>query len=61
MSEKACANCHFLTKENVCPKCKSTSLSEDFGGVVVMFDPETSAIAKAMKIKEKGRYALKVR
>jgi DNA-directed RNA polymerase subunit E" len=61
MSEKACANCHFITKENVCPKCKSTSLSEDFGGIVIMFDPETSAIAKAMKIKDKGRYALKVR
>ncbi len=61
MSEKACTNCHFLTKENVCPKCRSTSLSEDFGGVVVVFDPAKSAVAKAMKIKEKGRYALKVR
>ena len=61
MNEKACANCHFITKENVCPKCKSTSLSEDYGGIVIMFDPETSAIAKAMKIKDKGRYALKVR
>jgi DNA-directed RNA polymerase subunit E" len=61
MSEKACANCHFITKENVCPKCRSTSLSEDFGGVVVVFDPESSAVAKAMKIKDKGRYALKVR
>ena len=61
MSEKACANCHFITKENVCPKCKSTSLSEDFSGIVITFDPEGSAIAKAMKIKEKGRYALKVR
>jgi DNA-directed RNA polymerase subunit E" len=61
MSEKACANCHFITKENVCPKCRSTSLSEDFGGIVIMFDPQTSAIAKAMKIKDKGRYALKVR
>ena len=61
MSEKACSNCHFLTKENVCPKCRSTSLSEDFGGIVIVFDPETSAIAKAMKIKDKGRYALKVR
>ena len=61
MSEKACANCHFITKGNVCPKCRSTSLSEDFGGIVIMFDPETSAIAKAMKIKDKGRYALKVR
>ena len=61
MSEKACANCHFITKENVCPKCRSTSLSEDFGGIVIVFDPEASAVAKAMKIKDKGRYALKVR
>ena len=61
MSEKACTNCHFITKENVCPKCRSTSMSEDFGGVVIVFDPASSAVAKAMKIKEKGRYALKVR
>jgi DNA-directed RNA polymerase subunit E" len=61
MSEKACANCHFITKENVCGRCKSGSFSEDYAGLVVMFDPENSAIAKAMNIKEKGRYALKVR
>jgi DNA-directed RNA polymerase subunit E" len=61
MSEKACTNCHYLTKDNVCVRCKSTSFSEDFGGLVVMFDPDNSAIAKAMNIKEKGRYALKVR
>ncbi|HJW65756.1 MAG TPA: transcription elongation factor subunit Spt4, partial [Candidatus Bathyarchaeia archaeon] len=45
----------------VCPRCKSTSFSDDYSGIVIMFDPETSAIAKAMNIKEKGRYALKVR
>jgi DNA-directed RNA polymerase subunit E" len=45
----------------VCPRCKSTSFSDDYSGIVIMFDPETSAIAKAMGIKEKGRYALKVR
>ena len=50
-----------MTKDNVCPKCRSTNLSEDFSGMVIMFDPENSAIAKAMSIKEKGRYALKVR
>ena len=61
MSEKACATCHYLTKENVCPKCRATTLSDDFGGIVIVFDPESSAIAKAMGIKEKGRYALKVR
>jgi DNA-directed RNA polymerase subunit E" len=61
LSEKACTNCHFITKENVCPRCRSTSFSEDYSGLVVMFDPDNSAIAKAMNIKEKGRYALKVR
>jgi DNA-directed RNA polymerase subunit E" len=61
MSEKACTNCHFLTRENVCPKCRSTSLSDDYSGLVIVFDPEGSAIAKAMNIKEKGRFALRVR
>ncbi len=61
MSEKACTNCHFLSKESVCPKCRSTSFSDDFSGLVIVFDPEGSAIAKTMGIKEKGRYALKVR
>jgi len=61
MSEKACTTCHFITKESICPRCKNTSLSDDFSGIVIMFDPEGSAIAKAMNIKEKGRYALKVR
>jgi DNA-directed RNA polymerase subunit E" len=61
MNEKACTNCHFITKENVCPKCRSTSLSEDFAGIAIVFEPGDSVIAKAMNIKEKGRYALKVR
>jgi len=61
MSMKACANCHFITKDNVCPRCKSTSLSDDYSGIVIVFEPERSAIAKAMGIKAKGRYALKVR
>ncbi len=61
MSEKACTNCHFLTRENVCPRCKNTVLSDDYSGIAIIIEPEGSAIAKAMGIKEKGRYALKVR
>ena len=61
MSEKACTNCRFLTKENVCPKCRATSFSDDFSGLIIVFDPENSEIAKAMNIKEKGRFALRVR
>jgi DNA-directed RNA polymerase subunit E" len=61
MSERACATCHFLTKQSICPRCKTPSLSDDYSGLLIVFDPENSAIAKAINIKEKGRYALKVR
>lgn len=61
MSEKACSTCHLITRENNCPKCKTSTLSDDFSGLVIVFDPEGSAIAKVMNVNERGRYALKVR
>ena len=61
MVEKACRECRYLTTETTCPNCKSTSFSDDYSGIVIIFDPENSAIAKAMKVTKKGRYALRVR
>ncbi|MDH5376169.1 MAG: DNA-directed RNA polymerase subunit E'' [Candidatus Bathyarchaeota archaeon] len=61
MTEKACSTCHLITTGNICPRCKTPTLSDDFSGLVIIFDQEDSAIARAMNIKEKGRYALKVR
>ena len=61
MVEKACRKCHYITEESICPNCRSTDLSEDFSGLVIIFDPERSIIAKTMNIKRKGRYAIKVR
>jgi len=61
MSEKACRECSYLTTETTCPNCKSTNFSDDYSGLVIVLDPENSAIAKAMKVTKKGRYALKVR
>jgi len=61
MTEKACSTCHLITTGNICPRCKTPTLSDDFTGLVIIFDQKDSAIAKAMNIKEKGRYALKVR
>jgi DNA-directed RNA polymerase subunit E" len=61
MTEKACPKCHLISNKNVCPQCKASPLSDDYTGLVIILDPENSAIAKAMKIKEKGRYALRVR
>lgn len=61
MNEKACRECHLISYENVCPSCKASSLSDDFSGLIIIFDPESSAIAQVMKVKEKGRYAPRVR
>ncbi len=61
MNEKACLTCHLISTGSICPRCKTPTLSDDFSGIIIVFDPEGSVIAKVMNIKEKGRYALKVR
>jgi DNA-directed RNA polymerase subunit E" len=61
MNEKACRNCHFITDATTCPNCKSTNFSDDFSGLVIILDPEGSGIARAMKVKKKGLYALRIR
>lgn len=60
MSEKACRECRLISYGSICPKCKASSLSDDFTGLVIIFDPNSS-IAHAMRVKEQGRYALRVR
>lgn len=61
MTDKACRECHRITSKSTCPNCKTSTLSDDFSGLLIIFDPEGSAIAKVMNIKNKGRYALRVR
>jgi DNA-directed RNA polymerase subunit E" len=61
VTEKACRDCGTLTTGTMCPKCKTTNLSDDFSGLVIILNPKESEIAVTMKIKEKGRYALRVR
>ncbi len=60
MVEKTCRKCRIIFEGNVCPNCKSTDISDDFGGSAIIIDPETSAIAKTMEIKKKGRYAIRI-
>ncbi|MCD6537280.1 DNA-directed RNA polymerase, subunit E'' [Candidatus Bathyarchaeota archaeon] len=61
MVDKACRRCHLITDKSVCPQCKSTDLSDDFSGIVIILDPENSEIAKLMNISRKGRYAVRIR
>ncbi len=61
MTDKACKNCRFISNGPVCPNCKSTNLSDDWSGLVVIMDPASSEVAKRMGITAPGRYALRVR
>jgi DNA-directed RNA polymerase subunit E" len=61
LTDKACKNCKFISNGPVCPNCKSTNLSDDWSGLVVIMDAENSEVAKRMGINAPGRYALRVR
>ena len=61
MTEKACKNCRYISNGPVCPNCKSTNLSDDWTGLAVIIDPDKSEIAKMMRVKAPGRYAIRVR
>jgi DNA-directed RNA polymerase subunit E" len=61
LTDKACKNCRYISNGPICPNCKSTNLSDDWSGLVVIVDPSASEVAKRMGIKAAGRYAVRVR
>ncbi|MBU5537097.1 MAG: transcription elongation factor subunit Spt4 [Candidatus Aenigmatarchaeota archaeon] len=56
---QVCRNCRRFTNEKACEVCKSTNLSTSWKGLVVITDVN-SEMAKALNIKEPGRYAIYV-
>ena len=58
--EMACRKCKRVTTEKVCPGCKSSDLTPDWSGVVLVVDPTNSEISKTLSISQKGKYAIKV-
>ncbi|MDP9197031.1 MAG: transcription elongation factor Spt4 [Thermoproteota archaeon] len=58
--EVACRKCKALTTGKVCPICKSTDLSSDWSGIILVFDAEKSMIASTLQILAPHKYALKV-
>ena len=50
----------MVTTEKVCPCCKSSDLTPDWNGVVLVVDPTNSEISKTLSITQKGKYAIKV-
>ncbi|OYT43215.1 MAG: DNA-directed RNA polymerase subunit E'' [Candidatus Aenigmarchaeota archaeon ex4484_56] len=57
---RACKICHRLTEDKECPVCKTKELTENWQGIVVIFNPEKSEIAKELGFLESGKYAIKV-
>ena len=60
VKELACRKCKCVTTSKICPACKSSDLTPDWQGIVIVANPEESRIAKTLKITVKGKYALKV-
>ena len=58
--EMACRKCKFVTVGKVCPVCKSSDLTPDWNGIVLVVDPTNSEISKTLGITQKGKYAIKV-
>jgi len=61
MTEKACKNCKIIFEGTKCPRCGSEDFTDSYKGRVIILKPEESEIAKNMKLKDKGDYAIKVR
>ncbi len=51
----------MISNGPVCPNCKSTNLSDDWTGLVVVLDAANSEVARLMGIKVSGRFAIRVR
>ena len=67
VKELACRKCKCVTIGKVCPACKSSDLTSDWEGIVVVANPEESRVAKTLGItlangwkKENPKYALNV-
>ncbi|MDF2422394.1 MAG: transcription elongation factor Spt4 [Nitrosopumilus sp.] len=58
--EMACRKCKHVTTLKVCPNCKSSDLTPDWAGVVLVVDPTNSEISKTLGITAKGKYAIKI-
>jgi DNA-directed RNA polymerase subunit E" len=59
--EKVCKVCKLFVEGEVCPVCKGNQFTTVFQGRLNILDVNKSYIAQQIDIKEKGRYAIKIR
>lgn len=58
---RACRNCNRIVEDSdECPVCKNNDLSDNYSGLVVIYDSE-SEIAEKLEIQTPGKYAIRVK
>ncbi|MCD6215920.1 MAG: hypothetical protein DRP08_01025 [Candidatus Aenigmatarchaeota archaeon] len=56
---KACRSCKRIVSGKTCPVCKTSDLTSSFQGIIQIFDPNGSEIAKKVGITAPGKYAIR--
>ncbi|MBN2367885.1 DNA-directed RNA polymerase subunit E'' [Candidatus Woesearchaeota archaeon] len=59
--DKVCKNCKIFVEGTNCPLCKGNQFTNVYQGRLTILDANKSFVAQQMGIKEKGRYAIKIR
>ncbi|MBS3091705.1 hypothetical protein J4217_04655 [Candidatus Pacearchaeota archaeon] len=60
MAHKACKQCKAIYDGQKCPNCGSEESTDSFKGKVTVINAENSEIAKNLKVKGKGKFAIKL-
>jgi DNA-directed RNA polymerase subunit E" len=60
MVKRACKLCKRIVMGNLCPACKTTELTRNWKGILIVMNPE-SDLAKEAKITAPGKYAVRVK
>jgi DNA-directed RNA polymerase subunit E" len=60
MVKRACKLCKRIVEGNICPACKTTELTRNWKGVMIVVNPE-SDLAKEAVITAPGKYAIRVK
>ncbi|MEM3374520.1 MAG: transcription elongation factor subunit Spt4 [Candidatus Woesearchaeota archaeon] len=61
VKEKVCKNCKIFVEGEQCPICKESNFTNTYQGKLYIIDANKSFIAQQLEIKEKGKYAIKIR
>ena len=59
--KKVCKVCKVFIEGDKCQNCQGTEFVETWKGRIIVMNPESSEIAKNLKIAKKGDYAIKTR